>query len=414
MDRRTRARLDQACRLAERARKKHQRTSRAPSLAFQLVPKVVERFTDFTSTLAEPFLNVPFRLVSNPLIVQLLVVQHLACSLLQVAFDLLATAFGFVAIHGNSLRPHRFQFPVRHPYSLRSRGSRFAVRCSGLGARGSGRVGAMAYVETETGRIYYCRDGRGPAVLLIQGVGVVGNGWKPQVEGLKDGFTLISIDNRGIGRSTCKHAPTIEDMAADALGVADAEGVERFHLVGHSMGGVIAQQIALTATSRVASLALLCTFLKGRQGTMIAPSMLGTAIRSRIGTRRMRRRAFVELVMPRDYLAAQDRDRLCADLGALFGRDLADQPPIIMQQLKAMRRYDASARLAVLRSIPTLVMSAEHDHIARPRYGRALAAAIPGARYVEIPGAGHAVVIQKADEVNGLLREHLASPTRHP
>ena len=258
-------------------------------------------------------------------------------------------------------------------------------------------------------RISYAREGAGPAVLLVQGVGVIGNGWKPQVEGLKDRFTLITIDNRGIGQSTCDERFAIEDMAADVLAVADAEQIDRFHLVGHSMGGIIAQQIALQAQQRLLSLALLCTFLKGRQGTMIAPAMLGTAMRSRVGTRRMRRRAFVELVMPRDYLATQDRDRLCADLGELFGRDLADQPPIIIQQLKAMGRFDVSTRLAALKDIPTLVVSAQHDCIARPEYGRALATAIPGARYVEIRDAGHAVVIQKADEVNGLLREHLAS-----
>ena len=265
----------------------------------------------------------------------------------------------------------------------------------------------MPFVDTGSARICYTRDGSGPPVLLIQGVGIIGNGWKPQVEGLKDRFTLITIDNRGIGQSTCDEPFTIEAMAADVLAVADAERIDRFHLVGHSMGGIIAQHIALQAPHRLLSLALLCTFLKGRQGTMIAPAMLGTAIRSRIGTRRMRRRAFVELVMPSDYLATQDRDRLCADLGELFGRDLADQPPIIMQQLKAMGRFDASTRLAALKDIPTLVVSAQHDCIARPEYGRALATAIPGARYIEIRGAGHAVVIQKADQVNALLREHL-------
>ena len=245
-------------------------------------------------------------------------------------------------------------------------------------------------------------------MVLVQGVGIIGRGWKPQVDGLRDRYTLVTIDNRGIGRSASVAPPTIEDMAADVLAVADAERLDRFHLAGHSMGGVIAQQVALTAPSRILSLALLCTFLKGRQGTMIAPSKLITAIRSRMGTRRMRRRAFVELVMPRAFLATQDRDRLCADLGELFGRDLADSPPIVMQQLRAMGRFDASTRLRALAGIPTLVVSAEHDCIAQPKYGRALAAAIPGARYIEIPGAGHAVVIQKAGEINALLREHLA------
>ena len=264
----------------------------------------------------------------------------------------------------------------------------------------------MPHVNVEGAIIHYSRDGSGPPVVLVQGVGVIGNGWKPQVEGLRDRYTLITIDNRGIGRSTSDAQPTVEAMAADVLAIADAEGLERFHLAGHSMGGVIAQQVALTAPVRVASLALLCTFLKGRQGAMISPGMLGTAIRSRLGTRRMRRRAFVELVMPRDFLATRDRDRLCAELGQLFGRDLADQPLIIRQQLRAMGRFDASSRLSALAGIPTLVVSAAHDGIARPAYGQALAAAIPGARYVEIPGAGHAVPIQEAAEINRLLASH--------
>ena len=264
----------------------------------------------------------------------------------------------------------------------------------------------MGYVETDGARIHYAREGSGPPVVLVQGVGVVGHGWRPQVDGLRDRYTLISIDNRGIGRSTSDAPPTIEAMAADVLAVADAEGLERFHLAGHSMGGVIAQRVALTAPSRIASLALLCTFLRGKQGTMVAPGMLLTAIRSRVGTRRMRRHAFMELVMTRDFLATQDRDRLSTELAELFGHDLADQPPIVMQQLRAMGRYDASASLSRLGAIPTLVVSAAHDGIARPQFGRALAEAIPGARYVEVAGAGHGVPIQQPETINRMLAAH--------
>ena len=267
----------------------------------------------------------------------------------------------------------------------------------------------MPSIRREGLVLSYSRKGSGPAVVLVQGVGVIGAGWKPQTEALSDRYTVVTIDNRGIGHSTLDDRQlTVEDMAADVLAIADAEGIDRFHLAGHSMGGVIAQHIALTAPARVSALALLCTFLKGRQGTMIAPAMLPSAIRGRIGTRRMRRRAFVELIMPKPYLAAVNRDRLCDELGSLFGRDLADQPPIVMRQLRAMGRYDASARLASLGSIPTLVVSAAHDCIARPAYGRALAAAIPGARYVEFSEAGHAVTIQCAPEVNNLLHDHFS------
>jgi pimeloyl-ACP methyl ester carboxylesterase len=77
-----------------------------------------------------------------------------------------------------------------------------------------------------------------------------------------------------------------------------------------------------------------------------------------------------------------------------------------MRQLRAMARYDASQRLAALARVPTLVVSARHDRIAPPACGRALVAAIPGARYVELPDAGHAAPIQCADELNALLAGH--------
>ncbi|HXW07143.1 MAG TPA: alpha/beta fold hydrolase [Vicinamibacterales bacterium] len=265
----------------------------------------------------------------------------------------------------------------------------------------------MATIDRGGARIHYQAAGHGPAVLLIQGVGLVGEGWRPQIEGLRDRFTLVAPDNRGIGRSVAPAGRlTIEDMATDALAVMDAMGAERFHLAGHSMGGIIAQEVALRAPARVRSLALLCTFARGSQGSKLTPALLIAAIRMRIGTRRMRRHAFLELVMPSAYLRGQDTDRLAEDLRPLFGHDLAEQPSIAMRQLRAMARYDSSGRLAALGGIPTLVVAASGDRIAVPAYGRALTAAIPGARYVEIGDAGHGVTIQRADEVNGLLASH--------
>ncbi len=113
--------------------------------------------------------------------------------------------------------------------------------------------------------------------------------------------------------------------------------------------------------------------------------------------------------MPPAYLATVDRRRLAEDLRPFFGHDLADQPPIVGKQLRAMSKYDAGARLAQLASIRTLVASAAGDRIAPPAYGRALAAAIPGSRLVEIPDAGHGVTIQRAQTINALLSEHFGA-----
>jgi len=262
-------------------------------------------------------------------------------------------------------------------------------------------------LQTAGARLSYLRSGTGPAVLLIQGVGVVGEGWRPQIDELGARFDLVAFDNRGIGLSeTQKGELTIEAMASDALAIMDQEKIGTFHLVGHSMGGLIAQEVALRVPERIASLALLCTFASGKQGSRPTLGMLGTAIRTRIGTRNARRNAFLELVMPASYLKTVDRARLAYDLTPFFGHDLADQPPIVMKQLRAMSKYDAGPRLAQLASIRTLVASAAGDRIALPAYGRALAAAIPGSRFVEIPDAGHGVTIQRAQTINALLSEH--------
>lgn len=252
--------------------------------------------------------------------------------------------------------------------------------------------------------------GDGAPVLLIQGVGVVGEGWRPQLDGLADRYRLAAFDNRGIGASTISQEKlTVERMARDGLALMDELGWESAHVVGHSMGGVIAQELALQAPARVRSLSLLCTFSRGREATALSFGMMASSLRTMIGTRAMRRRAFVELVMPRSVCEREDLDALAAKMAPLMGRDLADSPPIVMKQLGAMRAHDAFARLSELASIPTLVVSAKEDRIAPPARGRALASAIGTARFVEMDDAGHSVPIHRAAEVNALLAEHFES-----
>jgi len=176
-------------------------------------------------------------------------------------------------------------------------------------------------------------------------------------------------------------------------------------VVGHSMGGVIAQQLALDCPARVRGLALLCTFARGRDGARPTPWVVWMSLRTRLGPRPARRRAFLEMLYPRDCLKTADLDRLAEETGRIVGRDLADQPPVLMQQLRALGRHNALERLGELGRIPTLVISGAHDPIAKPAYGRALAAAIPGARFEEWPDAAHGVIIQQAEQINRRLAD---------
>ena len=268
----------------------------------------------------------------------------------------------------------------------------------------------MPVLHTRGARISYSRTGTGETVLLIQGVGAVSDAWMPQVEALRYRFNVITFDNRGIGASTITEGRlTIESMADDALAILNAEGIDRCHVVGHSMGGLIAMQLALTSPRRVKSLTLLSTFPDGKSGSRLTLANLLTGIRTRVGTKAMRRNAFLSLVLSKAGMQRENIQRLKTQMTNLFGRDLADQPAIIMKQLRAMSRFDPTWRLRSLSSIRTLVVTGAEDRIALPEYGRKLAAAIPGARYVELAKSGHAVPIESPALINRMLYDHMSA-----
>jgi pimeloyl-ACP methyl ester carboxylesterase len=178
-------------------------------------------------------------------------------------------------------------------------------------------------------------------------------------------------------------------MAEDTLRIMDAAGFQSAHLVGHSMGGSIALEAALSARQRIRSLSLLCSVVRGRDATRLTRRMLWVGLRSTVGTARSRRRAFLELVLAPDDLPSADRDALAVDLAPLFGHDLAHRPAIAMKQLAALRAYDPRSQLTELADVPTLVANASYDPIATPASGRSLAESIPGARYTELTEHSH-------------------------
>ena len=256
-------------------------------------------------------------------------------------------------------------------------------------------------------RLAYRITGVGPPLVWIQGVGAHGLSWNPQVEILKDHFECLTFDNRGIGASQPAGMPlSLDQMAADALALMDHIGWASAHIVGHSMGGLIALQLSLMAKTRLRSLSLLCSFARGADATRMTVELVWILLRLRFGTRRWRRDAFMELVLPPDQ-AKKYSDELVERLSAVLGHDIADMPPIVSQQLAAMRGQDLTPRLRELSGVPTLVINGEKDRTAPPSSGRTIAARIPGARYVEIPGASHALPILEAERCAALLLEHL-------
>jgi pimeloyl-ACP methyl ester carboxylesterase len=257
-------------------------------------------------------------------------------------------------------------------------------------------------------RLTYDLRGEGAPVLFIQGTAVHGDGWMPQIDGLRDRHACLSFDNRGMARSqpVGDVALTVPQMAEDARIVMDACGWDSAHVVGHSLGGLIAQQLALDAPRRVRTLSLLCTFANGRAATRMSWWLLQSGVRTSLGSKRRRRHAFLEIVMPPAVLANADKDAMAGELEPIFGHDLAVRPPVTMRQVSAIRAFDVTARLSELASIPTLVVGAAFDPIARPELVRALAEGIPNARLVTFDDAAHGVVLQHRARINALLADH--------
>ena len=269
----------------------------------------------------------------------------------------------------------------------------------------------MPIFRTDDASLHYDDAGAGPPVLLLQGVGVARRAWRPQTDELAGAHRCIAVDHRGIGGSEGPlEGLSVDRMARDALALLEGLGLERVHVVGHSLGGVVAQRLALLAPQRTRSLALLNTFTGGRDLARPTARLAWLGLRTRVGTTTMRRRAFARLVMPAALVEACGVDAVVEELERAFGRSLAapEVAEIAGRQLAALRAHDERGRLGELAGIPTLVASARHDPIATVAHGKALAEAIPGAAYREWEDASHALPIQLPREVNAALAAHFA------
>lgn len=252
--------------------------------------------------------------------------------------------------------------------------------------------------------------GSGPPVLLLAGLGATGKSWTPQVEELARDYECLTFDSRGVGMSQPPGVRvSIAQMAEDALTLMRALRWNSAHVIGHSLGGLVAQQLALTARERVRSLSLLCSYPSGRSAAPFSPSFYWLVLRALLGGRTTRRAAYLRLILPPDSETGERRIEVLEKANARSYGDLRSRPRVLLDQLRAMREFDASPRLQVLAGIPTLVISAQFDLIAPPRLGRALAAAIPGAEYREIKRASHAAPSHRTGEVNALLKAQLAA-----
>lgn len=245
----------------------------------------------------------------------------------------------------------------------------------------------------------------GPRVLLVMGFGMRGALWEPQVKRLAHDHRLATFDHRGFGDSDPPEGPyRMRTLADDAVSVADALGWERFHLVGVSMGGMVAQELALAMPQRVASLTLIVTHSGGLRG--LWPGPRASLLFARSGLGRDRVVALEQMLYPPQILERLRAEGLRERLQQQIGSPV--KPAHTLLQFLALTRFDVRKRVSKI-AAPTLVLKASRDILVKPHHSDELAARIPGAKLRTFAEAGHGILFQEAEGVSEAIREHIGA-----
>ncbi len=266
----------------------------------------------------------------------------------------------------------------------------------------------MTVVKVGDIELDYERSGSGPPLLLIMGMSGTALHWsEPFLEGLRRDFEVIVYDHHGVGASSRLEGPiTIAEMARDASGLLGALQIDSAHVMGISMGGMIAQELALARPEKVRTLILGCTYCGGA-GSVLGSRDLTLRLADAMLTGGREAALRVSWEANVSAAVADDADAYAEFLAISRRRGVA--LPVIMAQGRAILAHDTSERLAGLR-MPTLVVHGSADQILPVQNGRVVAAHIAGARLVIYDGAGHLFYWEQPRRTAELVREHAAVP----
>ncbi|MEW6721586.1 MAG: alpha/beta hydrolase [Thermodesulfobacteriota bacterium] len=262
----------------------------------------------------------------------------------------------------------------------------------------------MSYTEASGIRIYYETHGAGPPLLMINGLGSDHLEWLFQVPAFASRFRVVVFDNRGTGKSDVPPGPyTTAQMADDAVALLDALGIARAHVLGVSLGGMIAQEVALRHPGRADRLVLGCT---GPGGTLsVRPSAEAMAPFLNAGNedREADLRRMIPYLYSDPYIAGRPKE-----IEDFVRRRLEHRTPVegLRAQLAAAVTHDAADRLGRIRA-KTLVITGDGDRLVPPENSIRIARRIPDAKLVILPGAPHRLFAENADAFNREVMEFL-------
>jgi pimeloyl-ACP methyl ester carboxylesterase len=258
-------------------------------------------------------------------------------------------------------------------------------------------------------RLYYEIHGDGPPLVLVMGIGYDSSLWTlAQVPALSTEFQVVILDNRDVGRSSMASNPyTIADMADDLAGLLDALRIQQTHVLGLSMGAMIAQEFALRHGNRLDRLVLTgCSGAPARSAFDPIRSWSWVKANDAIGE------TFVGEQFTWLFSTAflRNREAVQDTMALLAGNPHPMTPDAYERQAQAYLQFDSLDRLAGI-TAPTLVIVGEQDLLTPPWIAREVADAIPDARFEVIrgDGASHVVPIERPHDFNQLVSNFLAA-----
>ncbi|HVL89907.1 MAG TPA: alpha/beta hydrolase [Actinomycetota bacterium] len=265
----------------------------------------------------------------------------------------------------------------------------------------------MTRIDTGTGVAldYEVHGNEGPWVVLIMGLAYGRWGWHWNAGPLAErGYRVVTFDNRGVGGSDAPPGPyTAAEMAADTAGLMDALGIERAHVVGTSLGGFVAQELALARPELIERLVLACTGFGGADFVPMPQRTLDLIELAPTLPDEERLRRFIENAFSDEFVTQRpDVVQTVID----FRRESNQPLESYMAQWNAGATFDASDRVHVIEA-ETLCITGLEDAVVDPRNTPLLAERVPGAAITTLPG-GHLFFIEQAREFNRIVADFLA------
>lgn len=256
--------------------------------------------------------------------------------------------------------------------------------------------------------IHYETEGQGPPVVLVGGLTSTVEIWERLLPRLATRYRVIRPDNRGSGRTRVLNDGgdrSIPRFAADLAALFDGLGLEKAHLVGASMGGMIVQQFAVEHMDRLSSLTIACSHSGGPDVIPAAPEVLEKLGRgSTPGGSEADRRAGLEIVFhPESFEQRKEAVEFYSNTKLAFPHS----PEELARRAAGIAAFDVSKQVGSI-SVPTLIMTGSDDVLVPPENSHRLAERIPDSELVLVDEAGHVFFVEHSDVTVGVLMEFLA------